>query len=290
MQLNWRRCTFSCGMLTALMACILTGFEEPEAPAKSTSERTAFIENMTKEFRIDTATSPPVSLVRGEKAILQWSWPRNGFTDGQTYVWGTQGRPQAIGGAFLVPAENAAYYEFVSLSSQPLICRWKDKTAWTPPGVDLSWQALSGAPKPAATPQARLTQLRSISRDIAGVARMGPPRYTEGSRWELRLLTTPLHRYADEGEGIVDGAVFVMAMGTDPQLIMLLEAQQEKGKVVWKTAFARLSGFEMAASIGDKEIWSSPKVEDGHKIDSVWYLSMPVDATKLLTPTTEKPE
>jgi hypothetical protein len=34
-------------------------------------------------------------------------------------------------------------------------------------------------------------------------------------------------------------------------------------------------------SIGDKEIWHSPVVKDGHARDSVWHLSQPLDASAL---------
>ncbi len=265
----------------ACVACVCTGFAEPEEAPKSTPERSVYIDRLTNEFRIESVGEPAESYLRSEKSILQSSWVRNGFTDGQTYVWGSGGRPCAIGGAFLVPAEKSAYYEFVSISSQPLVCKLKDEAVWTPPAVDLNWQTLPTAPPPAATPAARLTQLRSVARQIVGVARMGPPRYPEGSRWELRLLTTPVYRYSDAAEGVLEGAVFVMVMGNDPQMLLLLEAQQKKGKTAWKSAFARLSGFELVASMGDKEIWNSPKVENGHDKDSVWHLSKPIDVSKL---------
>ncbi len=283
----WKHFKLFSVMLAGIGAGVLTGFADPGDAAKSTAEKFAYIEHLTSEFRITSAGERAKSLTRGQKSILQSSWSRNGFTDGQTYVWGSGGRPQVIGGAFLVPSEKSAYYEFVSLSPQPLICKLKEEDVWTPPAVDLSWQAISTAPNPAETPQARLTQLRSISRQIAGVARMGPPRYAEGSRWELRLLTTPIYRYADETERVLDGAVFVMSMGNDPQLLMLLEAQQEQGKSAWRVAFARLSGFELVASMGDEEIWNSSKVENGHDKNSVWHLSKPIDAAELFKATSE---
>jgi hypothetical protein len=264
-----------------MAACVLTSYADPGDEAKLTPERGAFVERLTGELQLETADDSKTPLARCEKSIQKWSWERNGFTDGQTYVWGLKGRPQAIGGAFLIPAEKKAHYEFVSLSPAPLICRRDGETVWTPPAVDLAWKEIPAAPKAADTPRARARQLGALAEKIGGVARMGPPRYAEGSRWELRLLPTPVYRYSDANQGVLDGAIFLMVMGTDPQLVLLIEAREEDRKTTWKAAFARLSGFELAASIGDKEIWQSPVVKDGHARDSVWHLSQPLDAAKL---------
>lgn len=273
-------------LFALLMATAFTTRAEP-GDSKESAARSEYVDRLTGELRLEaaekpgTADKPPPPLARSEKSILQWSWERNGFTDGQTYVWAVGGRPYAFGGAFLIPTEQVAYYELVSISPEPLMAKLKDKTVWTPPAVNLAWWKVPAAPEPAATERGRLGQLRKLSQQISGVARMGPPRYEEGTRWELRLLTTPLYRYADADREVLDGAVFVMVMGTDPQLLMLLEAQQSGGKSDWKAAFAPLSGFELAASFGEQEIWHSPKAENGHAQDSVWHLSQAIDAAEL---------
>jgi hypothetical protein len=276
----WRLCSAAAA---SVMTLVITTWAAPEETETSTAARSQYVDRLTREFQIETVEGTPQRLVRTEKSLLRWSWPRNGFTDGQTYAWGTTGRPLAIGGAFLIPSEQVAYYEFVSLAPQPLTCKQADRIVWTPPAAELSWRVLSDAPEVAPTSAARLIQLRSLSQQMRGVAHLGPPRYEEGARWELRLLTTPIHRYADAERGILEGAVFVMVMGTDPQLLLLLEAQQEAGQAEWKAAFARLSGFELAAMYGEKEVWQSPKVENGHAKDSVWHLSKPLDAAELFS-------
>ncbi len=281
MQGAWIRIRLGIVAFAMLAGSVFTSFADPGDSEQSNSERRDYVDRLTSEFRLETADKSRTPLARSEKSILQWSWQRNGFTDGQTYVWGSKGRPYAIGGAFLIPTEQVAYYEFVSVSPEPLICHHDGKSVWTPPAVDVAWWEIPDAPVPAATPIARLTQMRALSRQIGAVARMGPPRYTEGSRWELRLLTTPLYRYSDANQRVLDGAIFVMVMGTDPQLLLFLEAQQEDSKPAWKAAFAPLSGFELAAVFGEEEIWHSPKAENGHAKDSVWHLSQPLDASKL---------
>jgi hypothetical protein len=233
------------------------------------------------EFEVHLGDMDVELLTRARDPILHWSWPRNNFTDGQTYVWPATGRPVVIGGAFLLPREGVAYYEFTSLAPQAVVCRRGGEPVWTPPANELKWHPLDGVPEPSDAPRRRLSQMRSLAKRFEGVARMGPPRYPPGSRWELRLLPSPIHRYADPPAGIVDGAVFVLTMGTDPQLIVLLEARQTADRHDWAAAFSRLSGFELIGSFDGQELWSSPAVENGHAQDSVWHLSRPLDAVEL---------
>lgn len=250
------------------------------ADDQAISKRREWVDRLTREMQVETADMT-VKFTRSDKPVLRWAWERNGFTDGQTHVWGTSGRPSAIGGAFLTPTEKTAWYELASLSKQPLVCRHEGQIVWSPPAQDLTWWKVDGAPAVAGTPRERLTQLRSLSQQFRGVAKLGPPRYEEGARWELRLLTTPVHRYVDPKQGIVDGAVFLMVVGTDPQLVLLLEAQKDGDATDWKAAFARLSGFELSALHKDKEVWQSSKVKNAHDLDAAWHLSKPIDVPGL---------
>jgi len=270
-----------CVLLVVLAACVTSSSAVAQDSSKSTAARRKYIDHLTAEFRFTTEDESKRILSRSENSVLQWSWPRNGFTDGHTYVWVSNGRPQVIGGAFLIPAEKQAYYEFVSVADAALTCQRNGETVWTPPAVELPWWEIPDAPRLAETPRAKAGQMRAIARQFRGVARMGPPRYEPGARWELGLLTSPIYRYSGAGRDVLEGAIFVWAMGTDPQLLLLLEAQQREGATHWRAAFTRLSGFELAASFGEKEIWTSPKIENGHAKDSTWHLSQPLDATLL---------
>ena len=45
----------------------------------------------------------------------------------------------------------------------------------------------------------------------------------------LRRLGAPVYRYGDQQSGPLDGAVFVFAQATDPELLLLLEARMSRG-------------------------------------------------------------
>jgi len=82
-----------------------------------------------------------------------------------------------------------------------------------------------------------------------------------GKQEELRLLPKPLYRYElkgvkDADPSLQDGAMFAFVMGTDPEVILLLEVMGRDDKVTWKYAFARATGTVANASLGSAVVWS----------------------------------
>ena len=112
----------------------------------------------------------------------------------------------------------------------------------------------------------RLAQARQIRQRFGAREKEG----TEG-RIELRALSSPLYRYKDEQTGILDGMIFAFANGTNPEVLLLLEAQleTESKNVIWKYGFAQMSGADVSASLDDKEVWKQgeadpPAVRDSY--------------------------
>jgi len=76
----------------------------------------------------------------------------------------------------------------------------------------------------------------------------------------LRLLPQPLYRYADEMQGILDGALFSLGVSNDPEMFLTLEAIADKdgGQHQWHYSLARMSSLKLKASLDEQEIWSVP--------------------------------
>src|SRR5262249_553260 len=72
-------------------------------------------------------------------------------------------------------------------------------------------------------------------------------------------LPTPFYRYPAARTGVVDGALFafVSDAGTDPEVLLLLEAREEGGKPRWEYAGGRFSDWELHVQRKDKEVFSS---------------------------------
>ena len=78
--------------------------------------------------------------------------------------------------------------------------------------------------------------MRELTRDFS--ASIGRKVY----RHELRLLTQPLYRYEHKEGQVLDGALFAFAEGTDPELLLLVEARQRKDQPAeWQYAPARMN-------------------------------------------------
>jgi hypothetical protein len=58
--------------------------------------------------------------------------------------------------------------------------------------------------------------------------------------------------------------MFAFAKGTDPEVVLLLEAVERQGKVAWQYAFAPATAWAVEASLGDRVVWSvSPLAVSG---------------------------
>jgi hypothetical protein len=80
-------------------------------------------------------------------------------------------------------------------------------------------------------------------------------------RFELRLLPKPIYRYEDLESGIVDGAVFALVHGTNPEVLLLVEAHPaDDGAARWKVGFGSLAGARCVVRLDAKEFWTCPEI------------------------------
>ncbi len=240
-------------------------------------ERAARLEVMRRRARllvtkIETAEGlEPVELI--ESPILRYGTPQTGQFDQTLWAWGRVGRPVAI--ATIGPAG----YEMVSVADAPLSMTAKSGWKWTPSGSDMTWTPVSDAPLVGKTATDRARQMKDIARRFTANANR------DVLYVELRLMEQPLHRYADPDHGLVDGALFSFAGGTNPEVLLLLEGRQKtEGEVsVWHYGCARMCAARCEARLGDEVVWSVPDVPrwdaeapyfsipygDGDKVDSL---------------------
>lgn len=58
----------------------------------------------------------------------------------------------------------------------------------------------------------------------------------------------------------LDGAIFSFVRGTDPELLLLIEAHKVDNAFAWKYAFAPMNSFEFFAQHRDREVWHKPQI------------------------------
>lgn len=183
--------------------------------------------------------------------VLRWSNPSVGEIHGNVFLWTIGERPAVVGSLFkwFTPHTHMSH-EFHSLAEAPLVGKLGDRQVWTTSQAGVKFAPLPDAPQPAASAAGRLLQMRRLAKDFAATKTE-----RDGNRQELRLLTQPIYRYAAPDERVLDGALFVLVQGTDPEVFLLLEARGPQGSEAWHFAPARMNSVGFQLRYRDKEIW-----------------------------------
>lgn len=239
-------------ILLLLASCLDLNAEEGDAAPKQKvqAERLEFMKASAAEYQFtaDDASQRELRIVA--EPLLRWTNEVSGLQDGTLFLWTEKsGRPAAAAQVFLT-ADNLWLHEFQSLYEGPFEAKRDDKPIWEPAREGVSFQKLSEAPPPAATPVKRLAQMRRLADRFTA-----NDEFEGKSRWELRMLAKPLLRYADQTAGLLDGAMFALAHGTDPEVFILLEARKVDGDYAWHYALAPMTGYALKVQLDGKEIW-----------------------------------
>ena len=183
--------------------------------------------------------------------------------DATLWAWGATGRPAAVlkvEDYADFPAEIRWIYGLASLTPGRIAAEVEGPEGWrwesSRPGLEL--RSVPGAPAPAESEAGRLGQMKQLARRFEAHEDGGPAR----GRLQLRLLPRPIHRYADPGARLQDGAIFAFAYGTNPDLLLVLESRREGDSApAWHYASARLGGGATVLSLDGAEVDSVPAVE-----------------------------
>lgn len=256
------RSIFWVSIVVALSGCVGTWCCFADEPKKlDQDDELKRIVDPAAEFTIEVGTDP-VRLEFHETPILRWPNAVRGTPLGGTFIWTKDDRPEVIACMFEMtnPADGKAslWFAFQSLSPNPITAKKGDKSFWSCEKADVEFKNLEGAPPPADTAPKRLAQMKEIGKRFS--ARVDNLRTKE----ELRLLPTQLYRY--KSGDIIDGAIFTFAQGTDPEVMLHLEARRlkkDKEEVTqWQYAISRRSAFALEVMLDDEEVWAV-KIDSG---------------------------
>ena len=104
--------------------------------------------------------------------------------------------------------------------------------------------------------------MRELAREFAATTED-----QKGNRWPLRVLPKPLYRYESTDPDLVDGAVFayVTSAGTDPEIILVLEARKaaDASSPTWSFAVARFTDLSFRVAFKGKEVATGPYIPWG---------------------------
>lgn len=227
-----------------------------DAEQKSDEQREHQLRQMTKcvaDLRITMRDGAATQFTAEPQ--LRYDDPVRQIEDASVWFLGRSGRPAAVLSIELYP--GAMMYEFTATSECPQAVEGQ-QWAWRPSHPSFEWIEIKDAPAPGASPAARQQQMRSIMRGYEGIESTK----REPNPITLRLLSQPIHRYADADRKVIDGAAFALVYGTNVETVAFLEAIETTGRQ-WQIGFARMAGAELEVrdKTSDRVIWSAPRLD-----------------------------
>jgi hypothetical protein len=217
---------------------------------------------------------------RIERPLLTYGDLARDNADGTLWAWGLEGRPIAVLETYHNTKSSSLRANAITLTGTQLI------QATTPTPSMAVWQPRETQIEPLLFPDAdapderqtlRTRQLKDLARRLSAHEFWDP----DNSRFELRLLVQPVHRYADPKNKLHDGAVFVLAHGTNPEVLVLIEALGDSlAKSRWHYSLARLGSAELHVAIDRKEVWKRDRTPGvvGRPVDPYWLFMTAVPA------------
>ncbi len=253
-----------------LLGCLLFAFlvlgngsaEPPEkqVPTEEPKKLNDQIEKSVHWYDVFPTAEATTSLT--PQPILRWrNVVRGQEGEAMMVVWPHNGRPTAM--ASIYPWRGKMLHEFDSLSrDNKLIARDKEQVIWSPREAGVEFKDVPDAPKPAKTPVERLRQMKALAERFK--ATMTGWQADDTDQEELRLLPRPLYRYdlknaKEPDPNLLDGALFAYVSGTDPEVVLLLEAIRMAETAAWQYAFVRATSGGLEVKLGREVVWTARK-------------------------------
>jgi hypothetical protein len=258
------RAILSLGCIFGL--CLPLGAQEPPDKDEAREQRLAGMRKIAERFTIQLAKEgkPPRRVPLMESPILRFNDPAREFHDATLWAWGDQGRPVCL---LAIEHYGNPMYECISLADGTLTAD-ADALKWRPKSAGITLAPFPDAPPPATSAPRRMAQMKELLGKLSA-HEIGKT----GSRYELRLMARPLHRYKDPDAELQDGAIFAFAYGTNPELLAVIEARGAAETSQWQIGFARCGTAEPHVLLDKTEIFTLPYARGTTAADPYWNFS-----------------
>ncbi|HVX12874.1 MAG TPA: hypothetical protein VHC22_16950 [Pirellulales bacterium] len=230
--------------------------EEKAKPAAGSTTAIDEFKADAKQYVMRLDAHPGRAFALAEEPLLHWGNPARTGEDGAVFVWLLDGRPQVIGSIFTYRLQNTIYrkHEYHSLAAGPITAVYQGRRVWAPRKAGVTFEPVPDDPAVPATPRARLSQMKTVARWFSAKIEEA-----HGKKDELRLLPQPLLHY-ESNDKKIDGALFSFSLGTDPEVILMLEADLD-GRA-WRYALARYHFVDLRVAYQGREVWHAEPMPD----------------------------
>jgi hypothetical protein len=273
-----------------LAVALLAAPDEKDDKTEDQPERQVQLAAMRKiasGLAVSIREDTPREMDMIREPLFRFNDPARDFSDGSIWGYGIKGRPAVLLSLSLHPLNGGLgwLYEINSLTGQAVEAKIPGMPNWSTRKAGLEFRELPAAPKPAEKEAGRNRQFRELSARFAGFESFRKDPAGPLERYELRLVPRPIYRYADAENGLVDGAIFLMTYGTNPEIVLVVELVREgENKAVWKYAFTRISYAELHVDLDGKEIWTQPHLQGTGSSDPYWLFFKEIPPGELERP------
>lgn len=244
------------GCLVACLGPVLA--DEPADGRNTPVERLEYLKVAMKSYDFSRAGDTPAAIKVQPDPVFRFGRPSVDLLDGAVFLFTDDvGRPEAAMQPFLKRSSQLPQgrwiHEFTSLSTGPIVAKRDGKPRWYPAGSGLEFRPVPDAPKPAATPAARLRQMRAVADEFHA-----DDDFRSGGWRALRMLTTPIARYGKVGAIPEDGALFAFVEETDPEVFLFVEVRKGPNGPEWQYGLAPMGCWAVKVKLKGREVWKLP--------------------------------
>ena len=226
-------------------------------------ERLSAMRDRAKTFVVERVVNGERRSARlRSEPLFRYSDQPRGLLDATFWCWGSTGRPVALAKIeSAVTVDKKPYWQYcvASLADGPVEFNFGNgrRFATKKPGITL--RMLDGAPPAGNRPAARLRQMKELVARFSGTIHAIHLGSKDLQKQEMRLLTSPIHRYADDEAGIRDGVIFGLSTnGTNPDMHILIELREgQESAAEWHYGIVKMTYAEVHIRLDKSEVYSS---------------------------------
>jgi len=210
--------------------------------------------------------------------LLHYNNPAGETLDATVWAWGRRGRPVALASISQEKTvSNIAKWscELVSLADNAVLLAAAPGWKWAPAASGIEWKPVADSPVAGDTPVVRARQMKEIARRFSATGS-----YRDGAvAVEMRLMERPLSRFVDPEQGLIDGAFYAFACGTNPEVLLIIECRKDgRGNSAWYQGFARMGAGRLIARLGETVIWERPEINRWNPAEPYFSTYGPADS------------
>jgi hypothetical protein len=249
--------------LTAALVSVALSIQPPDGrgqPPDEQSEVRKAAEQLVDTVALESLQGDTwVKAKRIDRPLLLYTDDTRGDDRGFLWGWGGKGRPLAVIEIFQKVQPRGAWTVCMCNTSGSRVRAGRlGGPWWLENDSDIDFKDIPSAPPVGTDVSLRQRQLKQLAQNFTAYEIWLP----NDTRYDLRRLDRPLHSYRDEDAGIVEGGLFTFANGTNPEILLFIEARQGKApgsKPVWQFGVGRSAAAELHLEYQGKEVYSAPR-------------------------------